>query len=139
MLKKSGMVEFNIAILLVVMMILAAGSFSGASLYTSYETKMAIEECDVIDRAINVYAKAHKGVVADSATWDDEKNRIEYHQMRLYPEDMDELKSMQSAGMFTQDIDLSKYTYTAEDDRTEYILEVTLPNEAIYRSRGSKK
>ena len=59
--------------------------------------------------------------------------------MRLYPEDMDELEAMQSAGMFTQDIDLSKYTYTADENRNEYILEVTLPNEEIYRSRGSKK
>lgn len=137
--KKRGFVLINLVTVLVVMAILSAGSFAGANLYISYQTKMAVEECEVIDKAINVYAKAHKAMQSDSATWDDEKNHIKYKEVRIYPADMDELKDMQDAGMFTQDVDLSKYSYSTNEDRTEYSLEVILPNEEHFKSTGSTK
>lgn len=136
--KKRGFVAFNLAIAIMLMIILVS-STSGINMYYAYETKMAKEECEVLDRAINTYASYHKSMDEDSVSWDDENSKILYDEQRIYPQDKDELEDLQDAGLFTKDIDLSKYRYKTTDDNTKYTLEVTLPNDEVYKSTGSKK
>ena len=136
--KKRGFVAFNLTIAIMLMLVLVS-STSGINKYYAYETKVAKDECEVLDRAINTYAAYHKSVDEDSVSWDSENSKILYDQQRIYPADKDELEDLQEAGLFTKDIDLSKYRYKTSDDNTKYTLEVTLPNDEVYKSTGSKK
>lgn len=129
--KKSGMLIVNVSILIMLTLLMVGGK-AATDMYISYEVKMAKEECDVLNRAISSYAKYHKSIDTDNIYWDNEKNEIVYNQRRAYPKDMDELEELQKAGYLTQDIDLSKYSYTASDDLSEYTLEVVLPNDEKY-------
>lgn len=98
-------------------------------------------QCDTIDRALAQWSDYHQGIDKDTLLYDQDKDRIKYNKVRLYPETLSELKETSvGQGYFSEVIDLSKFRYSTEKSENgsmTYRLEVELPDGNTYVSRGS--
>lgn len=108
----------------------------------SYTIRNAItdsikQECVVIDRALENYAGYHKTVDESTIVYLDD-GRPKYSYLRTYPENLTELGELKNAGFLSYKIDLTKFAYATARGKTEYVLEVELPDGTIYKSTGSK-
>ena len=122
---------------IVFLLLFGASAYSGAHFVNNVKAHVLMTDCDAIDRALELWAKAHQGVNADSVTYDT-NGKSNYSKHRLYPANLEELGEIQEMGYFSsQTIDLSKFRYSTFDDATAYEMEVTLPNGTIYTSPRS--
>ena len=131
-------------IIYVAMMIMmfSGGIAAGYQVVNNYRADTLMRQCEILDRSLQLYSKMHKAVLVNSVTIDEE-NRLRYYHTRIYPHSLEELGVIQDEqGYFSQDIDLSKFTYTVttnEDGSMRYRLGVTLPNGKFYTSPQSDK
>jgi hypothetical protein len=129
-----------IFVMLTASLLFSGGFYAGSHLIANYRTSRLQMDCAAIDQALEMYAKAHQNVLLDSVK-ENSKGTLSYARGRAYPNDLQELGIVQTEdGYFTEKIDLSQFTYTANTDATgamTYELGVTLPNGSYYKSPRS--
>lgn len=122
-----------------------AGAVAGKNIIDNIKTEKIVEECKVLDRALQTYSSKHKAVKAGSVKMvkdKDDNDKMVYEEIRTYPKSLEELNSLRDEqGHFVKTIDLSKFTYKVQknDNVETYTLEVKLPNGKIYTSEQSDK
>lgn len=125
------------------LMMFSGGMTAGYHIINNYKSDSLQRQCEAIDRSLQMYSKMHKAVLLNSISFDDEKNRLKYYHIRIYPDTLEELGTIQDEqGYFSQDIDLTQFTYTVSknsDGSMTYRLGVTLPNGKFYISPQSDK
>lgn len=136
-LKKKGFF-FTLETLLttfLVLLLFGAGIAAGTYAIQNYKTHELKSQCDVLDRALETWAKSHQGV--DESSFEEKDGKLIYSRQRLYPVDLDELEKVQSMKYFVQNIDLRNFSYSTQDGGVRYKLEVSLPDGSIYKSPRS--
>lgn len=133
--KRRGILSIGVVFVSVLFLIVFAGGiYGGAHMVQNIKTSSLIVQCDAIDRALELWAKAHRKVDDASITYDS-NGKMSFSRKRLYPENLNELGEVQEMGYFAKEtIDLSQFIYSTIDNGTQYRLEVTLPNGAVYTS-----
>lgn len=137
--KKKGYIAFSMLLVYVfLLMAFSAGIYGGNLFVSNMKVENLVTQCNVIDTSLEVWSKSHTAVDVASVTYENEKTH--FNKKRLYPEDLTELGIIQNMGYFSRStIDLSQFKYSTLDDGTSYVLEVTLPNGAVFQSPGSNK
>ena len=126
-----------------------AGSiYIGTRVIDNYQADMLVRECDVLDSALLMYAKAHRQVDPENVeirtrTQQDRNSYMYYTTGPIFPRNLSDLGTVRDEqGYFSEAIDLSKFTYTTQTDadgNMTYTLGVTMPNGEYYLSPLSKK
>ena len=123
-----------------------AGSiYIGTRVIDNYRADMLVRECDVLDSALLMYAKAHRQVDPENVEIrkQDRNSYMYYTTGPIFPRNLSDLGTVRDEqGYFSEAIDLSKFTYTTQTDadgNMTYTLGVTMPNGEYYLSPLSKK
>jgi type II secretory pathway pseudopilin PulG len=113
--KRRGFFMVELVIGLVVSCVLLGGVMmaSGTSKQSS-EARELKNQCVLLDQALAGWQESHSGV---------------------YP---DQLSTLVDLGMVSSQIDFTKFSYTTQNNGTEYRLEATLPVGGTYKSPNSK-
>lgn len=142
--KKTGMI-FSLELIMVLSVMVvtfSSGFYLGGKVINNFRSEQLKNECMAIDRALEMYSKAHRSVLSDTVRADVTGNKLVYESGRVYPENLSDLGVIQSEfGYFTTKINLTKFSYqtTETNGAMTYELGVTLPNGAYYKSPRSNK
>lgn len=131
----------SVLVLLFLLIVFGGGIYSGSYAVSNYRTSVLQYDCDAIDRALEMYSKAHQAVRTDTVSTDPISEQLVYEKSRVYPKDLSELGVIQSEdGYFTTKINLSGFSYQTKTDsngKMTYELGVNLPNGTYYTSLRS--
>lgn len=135
--KKNGFIVLETLIqVLLILVLFGAGITAGTRAVQNFTTYDLKSQCDVLDRTLEMWAKAHQGVEESSIT-QNEDGKLVYKRQRLYPLNLSELGEVQNMKYFSQNIDIQKFMYSTQDGGTKYKLEVILPDGTVYKSPRS--
>lgn len=144
--KLKGILFPNVMLAILTLVLAFGGAaYLGGQVVNSYRTDLLMRECDALDAALLMYAKAHRHVAPSDVEikqQSDGNSHMFYTTSSIFPQTLPELGSVRAQGYFSEAIDLSKFKYTtqmASDGSMTYTLEVELPNGEIYISPLSKK
>lgn len=144
--KQAGFLFPTVMLAILFFVLAFAGSmYVGTRVIDNYRADVLVRECDALDSALLMYAKAHRqvdpeNVEMDAAGW--ELIHV-LHNGADFPKNLSDLGTVRDEqGYFSEAIDLSKFTYTTQTDadgNMTYTLGVTMPNGEYYLSPLSKK
>lgn len=135
--KKDGFIILGTLIqVLLILILFGAGITVGTRAVQNFTTYDLKSQCDILDRSLEMWAKAHRGV-EESSIKQNEEGKLFYNRQRLYPLNLSELGEVQNMRYFSRTIDLQKFTYSTQDGGTKYKLEVVLPDGTVYKSPHS--
>lgn len=145
--KQAGFLIPSVMLAILFFVLAFAGSiYIGTRVIDNYRADMLVRECDVLDSALLMYAKAHRQVDPENVeirTQQDGNSYMYYTTGRIFPRNLSDLGTIRDEqGYFSEAIDLSKFTYTTQTDadgNMTYTLGVTMPNGEYYLSPLSKK
>lgn len=145
--KQAGFLFPSVMLAILFFVLTFAGSiYIGTRVIDNYLADMLVRECDVLDSALLMYAKAHRHVDPENVeirTQQDGNSYMYYTTGRIFPRNLSDLGTVRDEqGYFSEAIDLSKFTYTTQTDadgNMTYTLGVTMPNGEYYLSPLSKK
>lgn len=145
--KQAGFLFPSVMLAILFFVLTFAGSiYIGTRVIDNYLADMLVRECDVLDSALLMYAKAHRHVDPENVeirTQQDRNSYMYYTTGPIFPRNLSDLGTVQDEqGYFSEAIDLSKFTYTTQTDadgNMTYTLGVTMPNGEYYLSPLSKK
>ena len=145
--KQAGFLFPSVMLAILFFVLTFAGSiYIGTRVIDNYLADMLVRECDVLDSALLMYAKAHRHVDPENVeirTQQDRNSYMYYTTGPIFPRNLSDLGPVRDEqGYFSEAIDLSKFTYTTQTDadgNMTYTLGVTMPNGEYYLSPLSKK
>lgn len=145
--KQAGFMFPSVMLAILFFVLTFAGSiYIGTRVIDNYRADMLVRECDVLDSALLMYAKAHRHVDPENVeirTQQDRNSYMYYTTGPIFPRNLSDLGTVRDEqGYFSEAIDLSKFTYTTQTDadgNMTYTLGVTMPNGEYYLSPLSKK
>lgn len=145
--KQAGFLFPSVMLAILFFVLTFAGSiYIGTMVIDNYRADMLVRECDVLDSALLMYAKAHRHVDPENVeirTQQDRNSYMYYTTGPIFPRNLSDLGTVRDEqGYFSEAIDLSKFTYTTQTDadgNMTYTLGVTMPNGEYYLSPLSKK
>lgn len=145
--KQAGFLFPSVMLAILFFVLTFAGSiYIGTRVIDNYLADMLVRECDVLDSALLMYAKAHRHVDPENVeirTQQDRNSYMYYTTGPIFPKNLSDLGTVRDEqGYFSEAIDLSKFTYTTQTDadgNMTYTLGVTMPNGEYYLSPLSKK
>lgn len=145
--KQAGFLFPSVMLAILFFVLTFAGSiYIGTRVIDNYLADMLVRECDVLDSALLMYAKAHRHVDPENVeirTQQDRNSYMYYTTGPIFPRNLSDLGTVRDEqGYFSEAIDLSKFTYTTQTDadgNMTYTLGVTMPNGEYYLSPLSKK
>lgn len=145
--KQPGVIILPVMIMILFYVISFTGAaYLGSQILDNYRANVLVRECDALDNALLMYAKAHRRVNPDSIRIKKEgsdNSGVYYATGPIFPETLDDLGIVRrEQGCFSMAINLSKFTYTTQvdaDGNMTYTLGVTMPNGTYYISPLSKK
>lgn len=145
--KQAGFLFPSVMLAILFFVLTFAGSiYIGTRVIDNYRADMLVRECDVLDSALLMYAKAHRHVDPENVeirTQQDRNSYMYYTTGPIFPRNLSDLGTVRDEqGYFSEAIDLSKFTYTTQTDadgNMTYTLGVTMPNGEYYLSPLSKK
>lgn len=121
----------TIAIYLAILVVFSTTLYYGFHAIQNYKQTEAINQLNMLDRALEGYAAAHIGI-DESTIHLDAEQRLKYKKIRFYPKKLDDLQQMGAI----PGIDTTKFKYSTSSDRTKYKLETTV-NEKTLKSKSS--
>ena len=138
--KQSGFIIPSVMLAILFLVLVFAGSvYMGSKIINNYRADMLVRECDVLDSALIMYAKAHRQVAPDNVVIKMKSNGelyTFYTTGAIFPNSLSDLGIIRDEqGYFSKSIDLSKFTYTTQTDvdgNMTYTLGVTMPNGEYY-------
>lgn len=145
--KQAGFILPSIMLAILFLVLAFAGSmYVGVKVVDNYRADVLVRECDALDSALLMYAKAHRQVDprnVEIRTQQGGASYTFYTTGPIFPKNLSDLGTIRDEqGYFSEAIDLSKFTYTTqtdEDGNMSYTLGVTMPNGEYYLSPLSKK
>lgn len=145
--KQAGFLFPSVMLAILFFVLAFAGSiYIGTRVTDNYRADMLVRECDALDSALLMYAKAHRQVDSKNVeirTQQDGNSYMYYTTGPTFPRNLSDLGIVRDEqGYFSEAIDLSKFTYTTQTDadgNMTYTLGVTMPNGEYYLSPLSKK
>ena len=145
--KQAGFLFPSVMLAILFFVLTFAGSiYIGTMVIDNYRADMLVRDCDVLDSALLMYAKAHRHVDPENVeirTQQDRNSYMYYTTGPIFPRNLSDLGTVRDEqGYFSEAIDLSKFTYTTQTDADgtmTYTLGVTMPNGEYYLSPLSKK
>lgn len=145
--KQKGFITVNIMIAVLILVIAISGAgYAGSRIVDNYRADSLVRQCNAIDNALLMYAKAHRQVAPENVRFQEQSGGSKYlfyTTGKIYPRNLNELGTVRDEqGYFSQEIDLSQFTYqtqTKADGSMTYTLEVTMPNGNTYVSPLSEK
>lgn len=145
--KQAGFLFPSVMLAILFFVLAFAGSmYIGTRVIDNYRADVLVRECDVLDSALLMYAKAHRQVNPEDVeirTQKDGNSYMFYTTGPVFPKNLSDLGTVRDEqGYFSEAIDLSKFTYATQTDadgNMTYTLGVTMPNGEYYLSPLSKK
>lgn len=145
--KQAGFLFPTVMLAILFFVLAFAGSmYVGTRVIDNYRADVLVRECDALDSALLMYAKAHRQVDPENVEirmQQDGNSYMFYTTGPIFPKNLSDLGTVRDEqGYFSEAIDLSKFTYTTQTDadgNMTYTLGVTMPNGEYYLSPLSKK
>ena len=145
--KQAGFLFPSVMLAILFFVLAFAGSmYVGIRVIDNYRADVLVRECDALDSALLMYAKAHRQVNPEDVeirTQKDGNSYMFYTTGPVFPKNLSDLGIVRDEqGYFSEVIDLSEFTYATQTDadgNMTYTLGVTMPNGEYYLSPLSKK
>ena len=115
--KQAGFLFPSVMLAILFLVLSFAGSFYiGTRVIDNYRADVLVRECDALDSALLMYAKAHRQVGPEDVeirTQKDGNSYMFYTTGPVFPKNLSDLGTVRDEqGYFSEAIDLSKFTYT---------------------------